>query len=389
MTSGNILRGIVDIFPRIIPTEFLSKQRRVKLGFDPTSDSLHLGHSILLRKLRAFQEEGHKPVVIIGDLTARIGDPTGRSTTRNKLSEGEIKENTKGFIRTLGKFLDPEKCEFRYNSDHFEGLRAEDLINLQSMMTVQQLLAKQDFSNRLEQNVPIGLHEFMYPLLQGYDSFKVESDIELGGVDQRFNVSIGRDVQKLFSSETLQIGMLMPILRGTDGTQKMSKSLNNTIGIDEHPLQMFSKLEKIPDCCVDDYILLLTDCDPKGFPLDPRKKQQKMAFEVVSTFHGKGKALMAKADSETLVLSKGIEGDKDINAPKVSIKGVNFPVKIPKLLKDVGIIESTSEVRRRIKAGSIRLNGVKITDVDHIVENEGVILSKLLQISRNDFFIFS
>ncbi len=214
------------------------------MGFDPTSDSLHLGHSILLRKLSEFQNAGHKPVIIIGDFTARIGDPTGKSKTRKQLTKEEVDDNVDTFFTTISKFIDVNNAEFVFNSTHLNSLTLSEIIRLQSTFTVNQLLAKQDFRDRFNKENPIGLHEMMYPLLQGFDSFAVKSDIELGGVDQKFNVSIGRVIQKQFDSDNQQVGMLMPILIGTDGKEKMSKSLNNTIGIDEHPLNMFSKLEK-------------------------------------------------------------------------------------------------------------------------------------------------
>jgi tyrosyl-tRNA synthetase len=379
----DLLRGIVDVFPQVNLEDFLSQQRRIKLGFDPTSDFLHLGHSILLRKLQAFQREGHKPVVVIGDFTAMIGDPTGKSSTRKQLSKEEVRENTGNFLSIIRKFLNPAQCEFRANSEHFKSMGMEDTIRLQSMMTVQQLLAKQDFSSRLEKQVPISLHEFMYPLLQGFDSFKYESDVELGGVEQKFNVSVGRGVQKHFGSDRLQVGMLMPILVGTDGVQKMSKSLNNAIGINEHPLQMFSKLEKIPDHCVDDYITLLTDCDLDKFPSEPRKRQQRMAFEVVSTFHGKEKAFEAKWAAESIALSSKTT---DVDAPEISIQGIDFPTKLPNLLKSVGMAESTSDARRKIRAGCVKLEGVKIVDENFLIRDKESIEGKLFQTSRNNFF---
>lgn len=384
--KNKTLRGIIDVFPSTNLDDFLVCPRRVKLGFDPTSDFLHLGHSILLRKLRAFQDDGHTPVIIIGDFTARIGDPSGKSSTRKQLSEKEVRANVGNFISVIEMFLDPSLCDIRFNSHHLENMSMSDAIRLQSMVTVQQLLAKQDFSKRFDQQIPISLHEFMYPLFQGYDSFIVESDIELGGVDQKFNVSIGRDVQKHFNCKVNQIGMLMPILVGTDGTQKMSKSLGNTIGINEHPIQMFSKLEKIPDHCVDDYITLLTDCEIGDFPNEPREKQKQMAFEVVSTFHGRDSALKAKQNAEAIVISREVS---DVDVPKLSLNEVEFPIGLPNLLKNLGIADSTSDARRKIKAGSVRIDGVKVTDENHTISDKGMIVGKLLQTSRKDFFSFT
>lgn len=376
----NLIRGIVDVFPTINSDTFLSTPKRIKLGFDPTSNFLHLGHSILLRKLQAFQNHGHTPVVIIGDFTARIGDPSGKSVARKQLSKEEVNSNIDNFVKTVSLFLNMNKCEIVFNSNHLENLNLTEIIQLQSLMTVQQLIAKQEFSNRLESQTPIGLHEFMYPLLQGFDSFKVQSDIELGGIDQKFNVSLGRQIQKAFNSEVQQIGMLFPILVGTDGVQKMSKSLNNAIGIDEHPIQMFSKLEKIPDHLVNDYITLLTDCELSQFSENPREKQKQMAFEVVSTFHGEANALKAMRDSESLVFAHSVEAE----VPEVSLDSIIFPCRLANMLKDLNLVESTSDARRKIKSGSIKLNGTKILDENHVIESS--VSNQIIQLSKKEFF---
>lgn len=381
----NLFRGIIDVFPQVHLSEFFSTPKRIKLGFDPTSNFLHLGHSILLRKLQSFQKAGHTPVIIIGDFTAQIGDPTGKQTTRKQLSEEEVSSNINNFISTIKRFLDIEKCEIHFNSNHLMGLSLREIIELQSILTVQQLLAKKDFSNRLNEQTPISLHEFMYPLLQGFDSFYVCSDVELGGIDQKFNVSIGRDVQKHFNSDVEQIGMLMPILTGTDGVQKMSKSLNNAIGLDEHPISMFSKLEKIPDNVVDDFILLLTDCDVTQFSSNPRLKQKEMAFEVVSSFHGKELAIKAQKDAESIVLSNSVTAD----VPEVSISSVVFPIRLANLMKDLNLSKSTSDSKRKIVAGSIRLNGIKILDENYVIENQDAIKNQILQLSKKEFYKFT
>jgi tyrosyl-tRNA synthetase len=376
----SLLRGITDIFPKIIPETFFSDPKRIKLGFDPTSNFLHLGHSILLRKLQAFQNEGHTPVIIIGDFTARIGDPSGKSTTRKQLTKEEVDANIENFIKIVSLFIDMSRCDLFYNSNHLCQLSLSEIINLQSLMTVQQLIAKQDFTNRLEAQTPIGLHEFMYPLLQGYDSFQVKSDVELGGTDQKFNVGLGRDVQKHFGSPVQQVGMLMPILIGTDGTQKMSKSLNNAIGIDEHPISMFSKLEKIPDHLVNDYIMLLTDCELETFSDKPRERQKQMALKVVSGFHGSENAIRAMKDLESLVFANST----DAEVPEVSIENIEFPCRLVNMLKDLNLVNSTSDARRKIKNGSVRLNGIKVTDENHIVDSS--VAQQIVQLSKKEFF---
>jgi tyrosyl-tRNA synthetase len=220
----------------------------------------------------------------------------------------------------------------------------------------------------------------MYPLLQGYDSFEVQSDVELGGTDQKFNVGLGRDVQKHFGSSVQQVGMLMPILIGTDGTQKMSKSLNNAIGIGEHPISMFSKLEKIPDHLVNDYITLLTNCELEQFSDNPRERQKQMALEVVSTFHGKDNALKAMKDLESLVLSNST----DAEVPEISVESIEFPCRFVNMLKELNLVDSTSDARRKIKNGSVRLNGIKVIDENQNVDSN--VTGQIVQLSKKEFF---
>ena len=380
----DLFRGIVDVFPQVHLQDFFSTQKRIKLGFDPTSDFLHLGHSILLRKLQSFQNAGHIPVIIIGDFTAQIGDPTGKQKTRKQLTQEEVKSNIDNFISAIEKFVDIQKCGVYFNSVHLKKLQLPDIIQLQSIITVQQLLAKKDFSTRMENQTPISLHEFMYPLLQGFDSFHFQSEVELGGIDQKFNVSIGRDIQKYFNSEVEQIGMLMPILTGTDGIQKMSKSLNNAIGLDEHPISMFSKLEKIPDNIVDDYILLLTDCDKTQFSSNPRLKQKEMAFEVVSSFYGRELAMTAQKDAESIVLSNSISAD----VPETSIDSIQFPIRLANLLNQLRLTDSVSDSKRKITSGAIKLNGVKILDENYVIENLEIIQNKIIKLSKTEFYKF-
>lgn len=384
---NDLQRGIVDIFPEVNLDEFLSKSRRIKLGFDPTSNFLHLGHSILLRKLKEFQKNGHVPVIIIGDFTARIGDPTGKSSTRKQLSEEEIKENVKGFIKILKKFIDLSKCEIVFNSEHLSRLSLTDIIELQSIITVQQLLAKQDFSNRMDKEIPISLHEFTYPLLQGYDSFVINSEVELGGIDQKFNVSIGRDVQRAFKCSNQQIGMLMPILVGTDGTQKMSKSLNNAIAIEEHPFLMYSKLEKIPDSLVNDYITLLTDCKLDSFSDNPRERQKQMALEVTSAFYGMETAKLAQKNAEEIVLNSQSD-NSSAEIPEISIASIQFPIPLANLLKNLNLVSGTSDAKRRIKSGAIKLAGTKVEDDSIIIESSGDVENQIIQLSKRELYRF-
>jgi len=294
-----LARGMADLFPtgrdpdpdqrleaRLAEAERQGRPLRVKLGIDPTGSDIHLGHSLLFRKLRAFQNAGHTAVLIIGDFTARIGDPTGKSTTRVQLDAAAVEANAATYLAQLGQGQPPERAlldfetpgrlEVRRNSEWLAGLALPQVIELLGTSTVGQMLAKEDFANRYGSGTPISLHEFLYPLLQGYDSVAVRADLELGGTDQKFNVAMGRDMQRHFGQRP-QFGLLLPILPGLDGVQKMSKSLGNTVGLLEDPLSMYSKLEKLPDAVVEDYLTLLTDLDTAALPSEPRERQKAMA----------------------------------------------------------------------------------------------------------------
>ncbi|MYF19829.1 MAG: tyrosine--tRNA ligase, partial [Synechococcus sp. SB0677_bin_5] len=310
-------RGLADLFPhaadhrnqslsaRLAAAQQANRPLRVKLGIDPTANSIHLGHTILYRKLRAFQDAGHTAVVIIGDFTARIGDPTGKSATRPQLGAQEVEENARTYLEQLRPILDfvtPGRLEIQRNSTWLAKLDLTQVIGLLGTTTVGQMLAKEDFANRYGQGTPIALHEFLYPLLQGYDSVMVKADVELGGTDQKFNVAMGRDLQRHFCQPP-QFGLLMPILTGIDGVQKMSKSLGNTIGLQEDPLTTYSKLEKVADAVVDDYITLLTDLDPAAMPEDPRQRQKAMALEVTASLHGREAAQRAQTAATALVMT--------------------------------------------------------------------------------------
>ncbi|MEB3169017.1 MAG: tyrosine--tRNA ligase, partial [Synechococcaceae cyanobacterium] len=310
-------RGVADLFPagqpgdgqanlaaRLAEAQAGGRPLRVKLGIDPTGSDIHLGHSILFRRLRAFQDAGHTAVLILGDFTARIGDPTGKSATRVQLSAAEVEAHAETYLLQLGlgqprerallDFETPGRLEVRRNSEWLAGLDLPQVIELLGTSTVGQMLAKEDFAKRYGNGTPISLHEFLYPLLQGYDSVAIEADVELGGTDQKFNVAMGRDLQRHFGQRP-QFGMLLPILPGTDGVQKMSKSLGNTVGLQEDPLSMYSKLEKLPDAVVEDYITLLTDLEPAALPVNPRERQKAVALEITRQRHGAEAAAAAQA----------------------------------------------------------------------------------------------
>ena len=397
-------RGMADLFPagdpsdvdqslaaRLAAAEAEGRPLRVKLGIDPTGSNIHLGHSILFRKLRAFQDAGHTAVLIIGDFTARIGDPTGKSATRVQLSKSDVAANASTYLRQLGQdqpkatalldFETPGRLEVRYNSEWLEGMDLPAVIGLLGTGTVGQMLAKEDFSNRYSSGTPIALHEFLYPLLQGYDSVAVNADVELGGTDQKFNVAMGRDLQRHFGRGT-QFGLLLPILVGLDGAQKMSKTLGNTVGLEDDPLSMYSKLEKVGDAAINDYLTLLTDLNVEALPENPREKQKAMALAVTATRHGRDAAEKAQLDAASLV---GGAGDASADVPEASLLAVNFPAKAFYLMSAVGICASSSEARRQIKGGAARLDGEKITDPNQEFASAADLDGKVLQLGKKTF----
>ncbi|MBC8169690.1 MAG: tyrosine--tRNA ligase [Synechococcus sp.] len=399
-----LARGMADLFPdgnpddvdqalaaRLAAAELEGRPLRVKLGIDPTGSDIHLGHSILFRKLRAFQDAGHTAVLIIGDFTARIGDPTGKSATRVQLTTEQVEANATTYLRQLGQgqpkekalldFETPGRLEVRRNSEWLEGLDLPQVIGLLGTATVGQMLAKDDFAKRYGGGTPIALHEFLYPLLQGYDSVAVDADVELGGTDQKFNVAMGRDLQRHFS-QTTQFGLLLPILVGLDGVQKMSKSLGNTVGLEEDPLSMYSKLEKVGDAAINDYVMLLTDLANEALPANPREKQKAMALAVTASRYGMDVAQKAQADAATLVAGSGAAA---ADVPEASLSAVNFPAKAFYLLSAVGICASSSEARRQIKGGAARLEGEKIMDPNQEFGSVSELEGKVLQLGKKTF----
>jgi tyrosyl-tRNA synthetase len=379
---------------RLAQAEAAGRSLRIKLGIDPTGADIHLGHSILFRKLRAFQDAGHTAVLIIGDFTARIGDPTGKSATRVQLTAEQVEANAATYLAQLGQGQDPERSlldfqtpgrlEVRRNSEWLAGLDLPQVIELLGITTVGQMLAKEDFANRYGSGTPISLHEFLYPLLQGYDSVQVRADVELGGTDQKFNVAMGRDLQRHFGQRP-QFGMLLPILPGLDGVQKMSKSLGNTVGLAEDPLSMYSKLEKVPDAAVQEYITLLTDLDRQDLPSNPRECQKTMALEITRQRHGEAAALQAQRDAGTLVSGASGRGAADAEVPEASLAAVNFPAKAFYLLSAVGICASSSEARRQIQGGGVRLDGEKLADPNQEFAGIDDLDGKVLQLGKKTF----
>ena len=394
-----LTRGTSDLFPhqpdsqdpRENLTQLLQttdRPLRIKLGIDPTGSDIHLGHSIPFRKLRAFQDAGHVAVVIIGDFTARIGDPTGKSEVRKQLTIEEVRANAENYLAQLHPILDfntPNRLEIRYNSEWLGKLDLSQILELLSTMTVGQMLAKEGFSERYDRENPIFLHEFLYPLMQGYDSVAVEADVELGGTDQKFNIAVGRDLQKYFGKKP-QFGLLLPILIGTDGSQKMSKSLNNYVGLRESALSMYSKLEKTPDALLKDYYELLTNLLLDAIPSNPREAQKQLAIEVVAQFHGKEEALKAQKTAQDIVLQGNTAAAASV--PEFSLAAVNFPLKLFYLLSSTGLCKSSGEGRRQIQGGAVRIDSEKITDVDKSFETAEALTGKVLQVGKNKFIRF-
>jgi tyrosyl-tRNA synthetase len=401
-------RGLADLFPagsgptdpdqqlsaRLAEATDLGRPLRVKLGIDPTGSDIHLGHSILFRRLRAFQDAGHTAVLIIGDFTARIGDPTGKSATRVQLSAAEVEAHAETYLVQLGlgqprerallDFETPGRLEVRRNSEWLAGLDLPRVIELLGTSTVGQMLAKEDFANRYGSGTPISLHEFLYPLLQGYDSVAIEADVELGGTDQKFNVAMGRDLQRHYGQRP-QFGMLLPILPGLDGVQKMSKSLGNTVGLSEDPLSMYSKLEKVPDAVVVEYLTLLTDLDLAALPASPRERQKAMALEITRQRHGEAAAAQAQADAARLVGGASGSGAADAEVPEASLAEVNFPARAFYLLSAVGICASSSEARRQIQGGGVKLDGQKLSDPNLEFATAAELDGKVLQLGKKTF----
>ncbi|MFN6572051.1 tyrosine--tRNA ligase [Dendronalium sp. ChiSLP03b] len=384
-------RGIVEIFPQPTDadseTESLEKRLettnrplRIKLGIDPTGADIHLGHSIPVRKLRAFQDAGHTAVLIIGDFTARIGDPTGKSEVRRQLTEAEVAQNAQTYLDQVRPILDfdtPSRLEVRYNSEWLSRLDLGKIVELLSTMTVGQMLAKEGFAERYKKENPIFIHEFLYPLMQGYDSVAVEADVELGGTDQKFNIAVGRDLQRYFGQKP-QFGLLLPILIGTDGVQKMSKSLGNYVGLSEHPAQKYQKLQGVPDNQLEQYFELLTDLPLDKLPENPRDRQTLLAWEVVRQYHGEQAANEAKEAAKT--------GGKEGAVPEFSLAGVSqFPAKLAYILGATALCKSTGEGKRKIQEGGVRLDGDRITNVDTTFQQPSELHGKVLQVGKNKF----
>ncbi len=365
-----ITRGVEEILVTEELIELLNsgKKLRIKAGFDPTAPDLHLGHTVLINKMRHFQELGHEVVFLIGDFTGMIGDPSGKNITRKPLTKDEVIENAKTYEKQIFKILDPDQTKVMFNSSWMSKMTAVDLIKLASQYTVARMLERDDFNKRYTKNQPIAIHEFLYPLVQGYDSVALECDIELGGTDQKFNLLVGRELQKQ-AGQKPQIVMTMPLLEGLDGVQKMSKSLNNYIGIDEAPDEIFGKVMSISDELMWRYYELLSFRPSEEIDSfkqavqegeNPRDIKILLGVEIVGRFHGQEAAQKAH---ETFI-NRFKHGALPENIEKLTIETETNQLPIANLLKEAQLTKSTSEAIRMIKQGAVRVDGEKIDNKD-------------------------
>jgi tyrosyl-tRNA synthetase len=359
---------------------------RIKAGFDPTAPDLHLGHTVLINKLRHFQDLGHHVMFLIGDFTGMIGDPTGKNTTRPPLSREQILDNARTYQEQVFKILDPEKTEVCFNSAWFEPLGASGMIRLAALHTVARMLERDDFSKRYSSGQPIAIHEFLYPLCQGYDSVAMKADVELGGTDQKFNLLVGREMQKHYG-QSPQCVLMMPLLEGLDGVNKMSKSLGNYVGINEPPREIFGKLMSVSDELMWRYFDLLSFRGAgevarlkaeASTGRNPRDVKVLLAQEIVARFHGHGAAVDALADFETRFRQGAIPDD----VPDVALDNAGQPMAIAQLLKLAGLTASTSEALRMIDQGGVKVDGTKIEDKSLVLCAPG---SYVLQVGKRKF----
>ena len=370
-----IKRGADEI---LVEEELVSKLKerrplRIKAGFDPTAPDLHLGHTVLVNKLRQFQDLGHEVMFLIGDFTAMIGDPTGKSSTRPPLSRDQVIENAQTYEHQIYKILDPEKTLVMFNSSWMNDMGTAELIQLASRHTVARMLERDDFNKRYTSGQPIAVHEFLYPLIQGYDSVAMKADVELGGTDQKFNLLVGRQLQESFDQKP-QVVLTMPILEGLDGVQKMSKSLGNYIGITDAPDEMFGKIMSISDELMWRYFELLS-FRPMGEVeafrqqiedgTNPRDIKFLLAEEIITRFHS-GEAAVKAKESFIARFQKGAMPDE---MPEVTLEGVNGKLAIANLLKQGQLVQSTSDAMRMIKQGAVRIDGERVEDTKLEIES--------------------
>jgi len=389
-----IKRGAVEVLPE---EELVKKLERsvktkkplvIKQGFDPTAPDLHLGHSVTIQKLRQFQKLGHRVVFLIGDYTALIGDPTGQSELRKRMTRKEVLQNAKTYQKQVFKILDAKKTKIDFNSRWLARLTFQQILELTAKYTVARLLEREDFQNRYRNGKPIAVLEFLYPLMQAYDSVALKADVELGATEQKFNLLVGREIQKEYGQEP-QVILTMPILVGIDGKEKMSKSLGNYIGISESPQQIFGKLMSIPDHLILSYFELLTDLNQSELEkmkaelsrgeVNPFVWKKKLGLAIVTKYHGKKQAGKALQEFERIFKQKELPED----IPTLSYEGDESPVWIGHLLLRTGCVSSTSEVKRLIQQGGLYLNGQKVTDPELKVTTQA---EQIIRIGRTKFY---
>ncbi|HEY5883880.1 MAG TPA: tyrosine--tRNA ligase [Pyrinomonadaceae bacterium] len=386
-------KGTAEIIPqaelraKLEKSSKTGKPLRVKLGVDPTAPDIHLGHTVVIRKLRAFQELGHTVIFLIGDFTGLIGDPSGNSATRPQLTRDEINQNAETYKQQVLKLLDPSKTELRFNSEWMDQLGSDGFIRLASHVTVKQILERDDFAKRLAEEKPIALHEVLYPLTQAYDSVALEADIELGGTDQKFNLLMGRSLQREYKQEP-QVAMIMPLLVGTDGVQKMSKSLGNYIGINEPPSEIFGKVMSITDELMWRYYELLTDLSVEEIKAlrasaengerNPRDIKVELAKSIISDFHSAADAQNAEDEFNRIFKSK----QAPENIEEVSVESGLW--KLPRLLVDSGLAPSMAEARRLIEQGGVSVEGEKHARADMELSLSPQ-LAVLIQVGKRKF----
>jgi len=383
-----IKRGIDELLNKaeLISKLKTKKQLIVKAGFDPTAPDLHLGHTVLINKLRHFQQLGHKVIFLIGDFTAMIGDPTGKNKTRPPLDAADIEKNSETYTKQVFKILDPQLTEVRFNSEWCKKLGAEGIIKLASQYNLARMLERDDFSKRYKSNQSIAIHEFLYPLIQAYDSIALEADVELGGTDQKFNLLVGRELQRTYDQEP-QVVITVPILEGLDGINKMSKSLGNYVGIDEAPEEMFGKIMSISDELMWRWFDLLSFKSSEDIQLlqaqqadgmNPRDIKISLAKELIARFHDDEAAHEAEKNFINQFQKKNIPDSIE----ELTLEWKEDSILLPNLLKEAGMTDSTSEAMRLIKQGGVRIDEKKITDPKHSVLKDS---TAIYQVGKRKF----
>ena len=381
-------RGTEEILVKAELLEKLKKDRplRIKVGFDPTAPDLHVGHTVIINKMRQFQELGHQVIFLIGDFTGRIGDPTGKSATRPPLTEEQVNQNATTYKEQVFKILDPDKTEVAFNSTWMGKMSSAEMIQLAAKQTVARMLERDDFNKRYKSNQPIAIHEFLYPLVQGYDSVALRADVEMGGTDQKFNLLVGRELQRMYGQEQ-QVVITLPLLEGLDGVNKMSKSLGNYIGITDAPNDMFGKIMSVSDELMWRYFDLLSFRPlaeinklrqevQNGF--NPRDVKFLLAEELITRFHNKAAATAAQADFITRFQKGALPDD----LPEVTLETENPELPIAHLLKQAGLVESTSEAFRMIQQGGVKIDGAKVEDRNLLI-SKGTIA--VIQVGKRKF----